>query len=148
MTWFWPDWLFHLTVGVVLCQTIGTLRHEFAHVIASKLSGDNVKEMYIFPHMSDGMFYWGRVTWTATANSKTSVHRYLAPYYVAALVLTAGILFLKYIDGPWEHNTPKYFTLWIFCVMNLVISPAVDILYNLYKWWRHGRGDFAKAAKE
>ena len=147
MTWYWPDWLLHLLPGLIVYQTLGTIRHELSHVVAGRLAGDAIKDVVIYPHTHNGLFYWGRVEWGFTGNSMRSVHRYLAPYYVAMLVFIGGVVFVKLMPEP-AHESRNYFNWWLFSVMNLVVSPMVDLLYNLYKWQRHGRGDFAKAAKE
>ena len=84
--------------------------------------------------MRDGRWYWGFVRWEGTPN----VHCHLAPYYVDLACLPFGVWLAA--DPPaWPFHA------WAAAVVMLLVSPAVDTLYNVLKWRLAGRGDFASA---
>lgn len=128
-------WVIH----VLLCplyQLVSTIRHELAHVIAAKLSGARVTEIRFLPHRRYGKWYWGYVGLEGTVNA----HSHLAPYYVNIVCLCVGIWMLI--------NPPKIPIHWkVVSFIMLILSPVVDTMYNLTKWWLKDMGDFAEAWK-
>lgn len=144
----WHYLLLHLTLGYPIYQLLGTIKHELAHAVAFKLSGFGIQEFRILPFRNnDGTFFWGCVTPEIKDGARDNVHIYYAPYYVDFVLIVTGLLFgfclRSHIDLA-TFTTLEVNGL-ITAVMLTIVSPIVDILYNLYKYWRWNRGDFAQA---
>ena len=133
MEWSWWDVLVHLALYPAY-QILSTARHELAHAIAGRLAGLRILEVHILPTRRDGRWYWGFVRWEGMPN----VHCFLAPYYVDLACLPAGI-WLTVRPPAWPFHA------WAAAVVMLLVSPAIDTLYNLLKWRLRGTGDFAAA---
>jgi hypothetical protein len=124
-------------------QILGTIRHELAHVIAARLSGVGILEWKVIPHFYNDQFYWGRVQYDPATLHRTNIHISLAPYYVCALYAIAFVVLR--MTGVLDQIENQHLKAFIGIAM--VVSPAFDFFYNLYKYARYNRGDFAYARK-
>ena len=131
----WTDVLIQV-VFYPLYQVLSTVRHELSHAVAARLSGLRIAELRVLPGVHDGRWYWGWTGWEGTPN----VHCHLAPYYVDLACLPLGI-WIAAAPPAWPFHA------WAAAVVMLLVSPLVDVLYNLLKWRLRGVGDFADAAR-
>lgn len=138
MTYSWSDVIIHAAL-LPIYQIVSTLRHELAHALTAKAYGFPITAFKILPHMHDGQFYWGRVSWLPTDRDRWLI--YMMPYIVNVIALAAGISMVKLID--WSSFHPYTLT-----VIMLVLSPAIDTIYNFGKYLFSRRGDFARVLSE
>lgn len=151
MNMWWLDALIHLVVGYPVYQILGTVRHELSHVVSYWLSGYGVQDLHLLPFRDkDGTFFWGRALPATRPGAKHTIHMHLSPYYVNVVLIAAWTVFAVMIGKKPEVissiNRLEYNLMLGFTVF-LLVSPLVDTGYNLYKWLRYDRGDFARAAE-
>lgn len=136
----WQVILIHV-LAYPIYQIVGTFRHEACHALAALSFGADILEFKIFPGRRDGSFYWGYVRWQAYDMDRDQRILILHfPYLVDILLIATGILTFYLYEIPNVH--------WrLFAIVMLIVSPSIDLLYNLLKWIVWGRGDFAEARK-
>ena len=134
MSYGWFDIMIHVLL-IPIYQIISTLRHEGAHALTAKAYGFPITVFKILPHRHDGHFYWGRVSWLPTNRDRWLI--YMMPYIVNVVSLAAGTAMIRFID--WSS-----FHLYTLTAIMLVLSPAIDTIYNFCKYLFFGRGDFAR----
>jgi hypothetical protein len=143
----WPDILWHIIPGLLIYQILGTTRHEVAHAIAFVLSGYKLVELHVLPHRYKDEFYWGRCVAEPQGGAKHNVHVYLAPYEVNAVAITIWFCVARWASHAWVANARLNWNLWALFTVLFLISPIVDLLYNLGKHVFAKRGDFSMAAR-
>ncbi len=126
----WTSILLHCLLLYPVYQVLGTIRHEFAHVLAALFQGVEVLEVRVFPSRIEGKWYWGFVR--VDPNARLSRWFFGAPYLVSALTIALGFAVVPYLTG---HE-------WLAAVIFCWASPALDTLWNLCKWWFKDTGDF------
>lgn len=132
-------WLWHL-IAYPLYQIAGTFRHEGAHAAEVTWHGGVIVQFKILPHFYRGAFYWGRVRWVYPISVDAATRVLKAPYYVNAACIAWGLVLARGVQlGIVEMNHLARFGL-----IMLLVSPAIDTLYNLWKWLAKGTGDFAR----
>jgi hypothetical protein len=139
MNWTWTDVLIHL-LAYPIYQIIGTIRHEGSHALAAMSCGASILEFRFLPHRREGKFFWGYVSWSSGLDLEQMRLVYLAPYLVDVFLLITGSVVLR------MHQFENFHWL-AFAVIMLLLSPAIDTLYNLGKWAVKGTGDFADARR-
>ena len=132
-------WIWHL-IAYPIYQILGTLRHEGAHAAEVIWHGGVVFEFRILPHFYRGSFYWGRVRWVTPITVAQAIDVLKAPYYVNVACIAWGMVLARAVQL--QVVSMDHFTR--FGLIMLVLSPAIDTLYNLGKWFIHGVGDFAR----
>jgi len=151
MNMYWQYALIHLIAGYPIYQILGTIRHELSHVVSYWCCGYGIKELHLLPFRdTDGLFYWGRALPAVCAGAKLSIHMHLAPYYTNAILIALWVVFAATIGRQHEMlanvNVLDY-NLLVGATILLLVSPIVDTVWNLYKYARYDRGDFARAAE-
>jgi hypothetical protein len=133
-------WVFLIHVLLYpLYQIIGTAKHEYSHAFAAKCQGLTVTEINILPKRIDGRWYWGYFRYIGGKADKMTM---LYPYVADIVCILIGFGIVIGVDLFWwfDHRHALLATMII-----LIVSPVVDIVYNLLKWKIAGRGDFAEA---
>lgn len=136
------NWAIFLIHGLLypLYQVIGTARHEYMHALFGTIQGLDIHEIRILPSRIDGKWYWGYIRWSGGEGGALF---YTAPYIADAILLVLASLVLKtWVNVDWWES--HVHTLFATAII-LLVSPAVDIVYNMFKWWIWGLGDFARA---
>ena len=130
-------WLAHL-LFIPAYMLLGTAKHEYAHAIAAKRQGLTVTRIQLFPHIRDGNFYWGYVSWTGAVVADSGT--YMAPYIVDAILLALGslVIWLFVPMAWWIENSHVFF---VTTIIGLIL-PIFDIGYNFMKWRFRKSGDF------
>lgn len=137
MNWAWTDALIHL-LAYPIYQIISTIRHEGAHALVARSFGASIIEFRFLPHRREGKFFWGYARWSVGLDRDQTRLVLLAPYMVDVLLICGGAVLLNLRQFESFH--------WlVFTVVMLLLSPAIDMLYNLAKWTIRGTGDFAMA---
>lgn len=132
--WFW-----HL-LAYPLYQIVSTFRHEGSHAAEVWFHGGVVVQFKILPHFYRGDFYWGRVRWITPFSAAYALAILRAPYAVNAASIAWGFVLARAIAvGLVQMNHWTRFGL-----IMLLVSPAIDTLYNAGKWLFRGTGDFAR----
>lgn len=145
LLWRWPDALFHIIPGLLIYQLLGTIRHELAHVVAYWLAGWKITGLHVLPHWYKDEWYFGRMTAELQGGAKHNLHMHLAPYEVNAIAVIIWAVVSRFVEQPWSSNPHVAWNLWAAFTILFLVSPAVDTLYNLYKFVRHNSGDFRAA---
>lgn len=139
------NWLAVIAVHLLLYpiyQVMSTLRHELCHVIAGVMNGLHILDVHILPCKRDNRWYFG---YTLFDTWPESIHVYLAPYYLDLVCLAAGFAIWNFCRD-WLATLSVH--AYIVVLVMLVLSPGIDILYNIANWLLHDRGDFALAFRE
>lgn len=142
----WPDLFLHFIPGLIVYQILGTMQHELAHAVAFLFAGYGINKLKILPGRINGRWYWGYVTPFAKPGAHQTIHMHLAPYYVDILKLISWIVMYTQTARPWipMHSRLDYHV-WVAFTMFFLVSPLVDMIYNLMKLWLQNRGDFRRA---
>ena len=133
----WIDVLIHL-LAYPLYQLLSTLRHEIAHAVAAKLAGYTITSFKFWPHRDkhDGIFRFGYVAWQLPKGvTKTSAHVTMAPYYVDVVLLVTWVFIYTFVDFSKVHW-------WLFVAIMLLVSPMLDMIYNVFKAILFNSGDW------
>jgi len=134
MSYSWTDIAIHVLL-IPIYQIISTLRHEGAHALTAMAYGFPIITFKVLPHRFEGNFYWGRVSWLPTDKDRSLI--YMMPYIVNLLFIAVGVLLTKLVE--WSS-----FHIYAVAMILLVISPAIDMVYNFGKYLFCRRGDFAQ----
>jgi len=132
-------WIWHL-IAYPIYQILGTLRHEGSHAIEVMWHGGVVWQFQILPHFYRGSFYWGRVRWVNPLSAEKAIRVLKAPYYVNAACIAWGVVLGRAVlleVVALDHIAR-------FGLIMLLLSPAIDTLYNLAKLILRRDGDFAR----
>ena len=142
--WFWVSHLLLLPLYVI----IGTAKHELSHALAALWAGYVVMTIKVLPSWIDGKFYMGYTAWLSDERPVPR-YVYMLPYYVDVPIWAFGMWLLFNSGVDWLSCAPLVFGYSMSVILGLlVLSPALDIAYNTYKWLVQGRGDFAKVANK
>lgn len=132
----WTTILVHV-LAYPAYQVLGTIRHEACHAIVAKLHGAEITKFRWYPERVEGVFFWGYVRWLwPDAEREELLFAFRAPYLVNIILIVIGAMMFAFVEIPNDHW-------WMVTLILLVISPAVDTLYNMVKGWR-GYGDFSR----
>jgi len=148
------DWLIQILL-IPLYMVLGTARHEYAHIICCKFEGVKVRYVSCLPHW--GKFIWdgagtsyvhkftpepgldfrmGVFVWEGTIRPGKLV--FLMPYIVAVAFAAIGFYVVpKVLDTQGVQA-------WLSAIVLFWISPALDVIYNVWKWIKLKRGDLEK----
>jgi len=138
VNWEWIDLLWHL-LAYPIYQILGTIRHEACHALTARSFGADILEFKFLPgRRDDGQWYWGYVRWRGDLDRDQKRLTLMMPYILDTILIFGGTLLLRLNEFPNFH--------WMaFAAIMLIVSPALDVVYNLLKWAIRGTGDFAKA---
>ena len=115
---------------------IGTTRHEFSHALTAMLEGARLVRIQLLPAISpEGGVLWGYAEWKGA----TTWLALAAPYFCDVLTFLLGFFFLR-----WTTKLPRWVRLQVFVV--LVLSPAIDSLYNYLAISHHSSADVPRLA--
>jgi len=128
-------WIHALLAPVYL--VLGTLRHEGMHAITAWRYGAEIIAFKVIPHRFNGRFYFGRVQWQAVFTDHQKRMVLGMPYLFDVVCITACVVTLVRVEMTDFH-------VFAVTVINLGISPLVDLLYNVGKWLFRGTGDLAE----
>jgi len=135
------DWLPAVLV-FALCEWISLIRHEGAHALVVAACGADVTAFRVWPHLHQGHFYFGRVSYSGLdPEDRDAV--LAAPYLVDAMCIVTWYFMFPETTVANIATAP----LWrwaMHCV--LLISPLIDLGYNLVKAIVWKRGDLHKLA--
>jgi len=86
-----PDWLLYIlwTLGSLY---LTLLRHEFSHCAAAWTLDMRVTGFYPWPHIKDGRFFFGRMTWETQRVPTTSQLRGLAVAPITSSVISCLVM--------------------------------------------------------
>ena len=151
------DLLLH--VGLLpLYLFLGTARHEWSHAIFARLEGVIVRRVVFWPHWFRSWqdpttldflyrisyspkrgyhFHFGTWIWGDGKDPNMSTH--LAPYITGVLLAIFGDVLMPLIE---LHNEMHGV---LAAIIIFLVSPALDLLYNVAKWLLFKRGDWEKA---
>lgn len=148
------DWLIHVFL-IPLYLILGTGRHEYSHVLSAQLEGVKVRYVLCIPHWGQliqddfgvgyihkfhpdpGLkFRFGVWLWGEGKDPNWVTH--LMPYLIDLVCIAVGF-----------YIAPKVLfyqgeSAWLAAVILFWLMPVLDLLYNLWKWQWHKRGDWEK----
>jgi hypothetical protein len=148
------DWLIHVFL-IPLYLILGTGRHEYSHVLSAQLEGVKVRYVLCLPHW--GAFLWDGFgyayvhrfrpeeglkfrfgVWVWGDGKEPNWVTHLMPYLVDVMFICVGM----YVAPRVLHYQGEQG--WLTAVILFWVSPSFDLLYNLWKWLVHKRGDWEK----
>jgi len=129
----WIDLLWHLLAYPVY-QILGTIRHEACHAIVARSFGASIVEFKFLPHRREGKWNFGYVRWVGDLDRGQRNFVKKAPYLLGVVMIVCGV---------WLHTLYEFkeFHWFVFATVMLVVSPVVDLVYNLFKALVWKRGD-------